>query len=36
MFQFQNPPACLAVMSPRFRLPDSRMTVMITKPMETS
>ena len=36
MFQFQNPPPCSSTILVRFMVPESRITVMITKPMETS
>ena len=35
-FQFQKPPACFSTIWFRFIVPASRITVMITKPMETS
>ena len=35
-FQFQNPPSCFSTMVCRFIEPESRMTVIRMKPMETS
>ncbi len=35
-FQFQKPPACFSTMVTRFMLPACRITVISTKPMETS
>ena len=34
--QFQNQPSCWMTMSDRFIVPASRMTLMITRPIETS